>query len=130
MPRYTHYLLLASKYTIFVLSFIFASLLIVTNIEGFNIITFSVYGSITLGLFFLSYYFNKIIWAVESRPKTGPESIKGKRGVAITDIEKEGEVRVEGIIWRARSIDGKRISNGDIIVVEDVEGIKLIVKKV
>ncbi|HEU12972.1 MAG: NfeD family protein [Thermoplasmata archaeon] len=130
MQKTFHYMLLISKYSIISLFIIFASLLIITNIIKFNIISFTVFGSITLGLFFLSYYFNKIIWSIESRPKTGAESLPGKEGIAITDIDKEGEVRVEGIIWHARSIDGRKINRGERVIVERIEGIWLIVKKV
>ncbi|MFP3255580.1 MAG: NfeD family protein [Thermoplasmata archaeon] len=128
--RKIHYILLGMKYTLFALLILFASLLIITNIYKFDIFDFSIYGATTLGLFFLFYYFDKIIWAVESRPRTGSESMPGKEGIAITDINNEGEVRVEGIIWHARSYNGKIINKGERVIVEGVEGIILIVRKI
>ncbi|MCI4434473.1 MAG: hypothetical protein JHC29_03275 [Thermoplasmata archaeon] len=128
--RKIHYILLGMKYTLLALLILFASLLIITNIYKFDIFDFSIYGATTLGLFFLFYYFDKIIWAVESRPRTGSESMPGKEGIAITDINNEGEVRVEGIIWHARSYNGKIINKGERVIVEGVEGIILIVRKI
>ena len=130
MKNLLHYSLLTIKYLVLILLIIVALILVIENIMKFNIISFLIYGASTLGLFFLYYYFDKIIWAIESRPKTGSESLPGKEGIAITDIDGEGEVKVEGIIWRGKSIDGKIIKKGSNVKVEKVEGITLIVRKI
>ncbi len=130
MGNLIHYTLIFSKYTILALFLIFASLLIIYNIMKFDFFSFSLYGVITLGLFFFYYYFDKIIWAVESRPRTGAESMPGKHGMAMTEIDGNGEVKVEGIIWRARSVDGKNIVKGSEVIVEKVDGITLLVRKI
>mgnify|MGYP001770772156 FL=1 len=57
---------------------------------------------------------------------TGPESLVGERGVAVTDLNPEGEGRVQGIIWRAESRGGP-VKAGTRVVVVGRMGLKLIV---
>ncbi|MEB2793496.1 MAG: ATP-dependent Clp protease proteolytic subunit [Caldisphaeraceae archaeon] len=59
----------------------------------------------------------------------GPESLIGKKGVVVAPLRPVGEVRVEGIIWRAICSSCTAEVN-DIVEVVAIEGIKLIVKKV
>jgi membrane-bound serine protease (ClpP class) len=59
------------------------------------------------------------------RNLTGSESLVGKRGVAISS----SEVRVEGIIWRAR-IDSGELKKGEQVEVKAVEDLVLRVVKV
>lgn len=59
------------------------------------------------------------------RSLTGSESLVGKRGVAVSSTE----VRVEGIIWRAR-IDSGELKKGEQVEVKAVEDLVLRVVKV
>lgn len=59
---------------------------------------------------------------------TGPESLIGKIGVALTDLKPEGDVRVEGIIWRAR-FDSGTAKAGEAVMVKAVEELMLVVEK-
>ena len=59
---------------------------------------------------------------------TGPESLVGKRGVAVTDLKPAGEVRAGGIVWRARSVSGD-ILKGEIVRVKSIEELELAVEK-
>jgi membrane-bound serine protease (ClpP class) len=77
--------------------------------------------------FIAAYYLNWVRRTLRKKPVAGPEAIIGKKGIAITDIDNEGEVRVEGIIWRARSIS--RIEKGKNVVVKGIEGLVLIVEE-
>ncbi|MEM0150530.1 MAG: NfeD family protein [Thermoplasmata archaeon] len=93
----------------------------------FGILSYVAFG-IMGGLGFIAaYYLNWIRRTLKKRPIVGPESIIGKMGIAITDIDNEGEVRVEGIIWRARS--EKKIEKGKKIKVKGIEGLILIVEE-
>ena len=114
-------------FAIFILSIYF---LILTNYSGFNIIPFIEFGSMVIIFFLLFYYFKKIIWAVEKRAQTGPESLIGKTGTVTKELNPVGEVRVDGIIWKARSVNNDKIDSGKTIVVKNVENISLIVEKV
>ncbi len=59
--------------------------------------------------------------------KTGPESLIGATGVALTDLSPVGEVRVEGIVWRARCMSGS-IKAGEGVRVVMIDGLTLVVE--
>ena len=74
-------------------------------------------------------YIRWIITPIRRRARlTGPESILGKGGVAITDLSIKGEVRVEGIIWRAESVTGE-IKKGEMVKVKSIQGLVIMVEK-
>lgn len=55
----------------------------------------------------------------------------GKIGVVTAEINNElgtGQVNVSGSVWTARSTDGAIIPTGANIIVETIEGVKLLVK--
>ena len=58
---------------------------------------------------------------------TGVEAIVGRLGEALTGIEKEGQVKIGGEIWKAKSTD--EIAKGDRVKVLSVDGLMLIVEK-
>lgn len=58
------------------------------------------------------------------RSITGPEALVGKQAVAVSKTE----VRVDGVIWRARSVSGE-FNPGDSVRVKAVEGLVLVVDK-
>lgn len=59
---------------------------------------------------------------------TGPEALEGQIGEAVTDLKPEGEVRVGGIIWKARSISGE-IPKGESVKVMHLKNLVLTVEK-
>jgi len=59
----------------------------------------------------------------------GPESLIGKKGVVVSSLNPEGEVRVEGIIWKAMC-ESCKADQGELVEVIRIEGLKLIVKKI
>ena len=71
----------------------------------------------------------KVAQAQRRKPKVGPEALIGAEGIAITDIDPEGEVRVEGEIWRARSAT-EHIRRGEKVKIKRREGLTLIVEKI
>ena len=62
------------------------------------------------------------------RNLTGSESLPGKMGVALTPLSPDGDVRIEGIIWRARSVSGD-VKAGDRVRVKSVEQLVLVVER-
>jgi membrane-bound serine protease (ClpP class) len=60
---------------------------------------------------------------------TGEEALVGKRGVTVSQLSPVGEVRVEGVIWKARSLSGF-VPAGAPVIVKAVEGIALSVENV
>ena len=66
------------------------------------------------------------------REKTNADSLVGKKAVVlqtITEFEK-GQVKINGVVWTAASIDGAVIPAGDECIIEKIEGVTLIVKKI
>lgn len=62
-------------------------------------------------------------WSQRRGAVVGVEALVGKRGVAIGDLWPEGQVKVNGEIWRARCNGG--CDTGTRIVVRSVDGLTL-----
>lgn len=60
-------------------------------------------------------------------PKMSSDDFAPYIGTARTDIEDTGTVRIRGELWNARS--ETRIPSGSEVVVEDVEGLTLLVRE-
>lgn len=91
-----------------------------TNIEILAIIMLGV----LIGL-----YFRWVIGPIRQKPKlTGTDAIVNQIGVALTNLSPNGEVRVDGIIWRAKSSKGQ-VEKGQAIRVKDLDGLVLLVEK-
>jgi membrane-bound ClpP family serine protease len=61
--------------------------------------------------------------------KTGKEALIGAKGVAVTDLNPKGEVRVLGEFWQATTKNGA-ITNGETVDVVGMDGMFLVVKAV
>jgi len=79
---------------------------------------------VILTVLFFSFAITMGIKAQRRKPTTGAEGIIGEIGVAISDLDPEGEVRVHGEIWKSESIAGK-IKCGQTIKVEGILNLKL-----
>ncbi|MDA4118681.1 MAG: nodulation protein NfeD, partial [Thaumarchaeota archaeon] len=91
-----------------------------TQVEAVVVIAIGVLGGL---------YVRWVIGPLRTKRKlTGSESLPGKIGKASTPLSPSGEVRVEGITWRARSVSGD-IKSGERVRVKAVEGIVLVVEK-
>jgi len=74
-------------------------------------------------------YIRWVIGPIRRRSKlTGAESLIGKTGIAITDLKPKGEVRVEGVVWRAESLSGE-IGKGERVTVKTLKGLVVMVEK-
>ncbi len=62
-----------------------------------------------------------------ARSITGAEAMEGMGGVALTNCEPEGQVRVKGQTWEARCRDG--VGAGEQITVIRMDGIRLEVER-
>ena len=60
---------------------------------------------------------------------TGSDAMIGKPGVAITDLKPNGEVRVQGEIWRAESASGD-ILKDERVTVKSLKGLVVVVETV
>lgn len=64
--------------------------------------------------------------------KTNSDSLIGQIGIVTSPINNKegvGLVKIAGQIWSARSIDGADIPEGENVLVERIDGVKLMVKK-
>ncbi|MGA2874166.1 MAG: NfeD family protein [Nitrososphaerales archaeon] len=82
---------------------------------------------VALGVYF-------VVWALLKKPDTGVESLKGKLGVALTDLigKNIGEVSIDGVIWKARISErgaALPISKGDSVIVVGVSALTLLVQR-
>lgn len=90
-------------------------------------------GLITLGVLCLitSYFVGRKVLAAhrDEDVRTGPEELIGALAEVRTPLGPEGQVWIEGALWRARlSGDGGAPRPGDRVVVEAVEGLTLVVR--
>lgn len=60
-------------------------------------------------------------------------ALVGKKGIVIKEIDNinsKGQVKINGELWSAKSINNTIIPEKEYVTIESVEGVKLIVKKV
>lgn len=66
--------------------------------------------------------------------KTNANSLIGRKAVVIQEIDnlaQTGQVRISDIEWMARTaLDGEKIPEKEIVVIKEIQGVKLIVEKV
>lgn len=63
---------------------------------------------------------------------TNADRCIGRTAVVVEDIDNingKGLVRVDGVVWTARSSDGKIYKKDECVRVEEISGVKLIVKQ-
>lgn len=64
-------------------------------------------------------------WSKRGRVRVGVEALVGKVGVATSELWPEGQVKVDGEIWRARCDGG--CASGTKVVVRSIDGLTLVV---
>ena len=72
-------------------------------------------------------------FAKPNQVATNVDSVPGKTGVVLEDIDNlapAGQVKLDAMIWTARSTTGENISAGAVVKVDRVEGVKLYVTKI
>ena len=65
--------------------------------------------------------------------KTNAYSIIGKKGIVISkinNIEGNGQVKIDGDVWSAKSVDDTDIPKDTEIEIVEIDGVKAVVKKV
>jgi len=77
---------------------------------------------------FFSYAVAMAMKTRRKKPRIGEKEMVGKRGMALTDINPRGQVKVEGKIWKA--VAEEEIKEGEEIMVVEQERLTLKVKRV
>ncbi|MGB7587919.1 MAG: NfeD family protein [Solirubrobacterales bacterium] len=83
-----------------------------------------------LSIVFFVFVSRKVLAAHRRTPLwTGHEELIGARAEARTSLDPDGQVWVEGALWRARLVgDGGPLRPGDRVTIEAVEGLTLAVR--
>ncbi|MGC8691874.1 MAG: NfeD family protein [Thermoplasmata archaeon] len=96
----------------------------------FGITSYILWG-ILIGVAIVSaIYLNWLRKTIKTEPKTGPEALIGTEGFAIDDLNPEGQINIDGIIWKARSENNDKIEKNSKVMVVGRDNLTLIVKKV
>ena len=69
---------------------------------------------------------------VKKTHRTNSDRLIGEKGVVIEKIDNvsgKGQVKVLGQIWSARSAGGETVEVDEMVTVEEISGVRLIVKK-
>jgi membrane-bound serine protease (ClpP class) len=82
--------------------------------------------ALTTGAFFI-FAMGMVLKTRLTKPTTGKEGLIGERGVAITRVAPEGDIKVHGEIWKA--VSDQKIKKGEKIRVVDVDGLELKIEK-
>ncbi len=64
--------------------------------------------------------------------KTNTDALLGEKALVtqtISNRDSKGEAKIQGKLWSARSLNGEDISEGTLVTVEKISGVKLIVKE-
>lgn len=97
------------------------------SLLGCNIVWQIIGFAFSAFIIFLIFKSNPNIWASKSHEKFGSDQILETEGV-VTDCENL-KVRVNGEIWSAVSQNGENLNIGDKVIVKEVKGVRLIVKR-
>ncbi len=87
-----------------------------------------VFGLVTVILAALITFIAYIFLPLLKKPVTGTEGMIGMTGVVVETLNPQGMIRIRGELWSAESTDNM-IDRGEKIVVEKVNGLNLLVKK-
>ena len=87
------------------------------------------------GASLLMFFFTRPVVAkhlIKDVEKTNADALVGKVGIVeetIDNLQGSGVVKINGMQWTARTVDDTVVQNGQRVVVEEISGVKLMVKK-
>ncbi|MBO5262392.1 MAG: NfeD family protein [Clostridia bacterium] len=74
----------------------------------------------------------KILANRDEKQATNLELVIGKEAIVVEDINNirgEGAVKINGLVWSARSVDGTQIPAETIVIFKEIDGNKAMVEK-
>uniref|UniRef100_A0A7C4U941 Nodulation protein NfeD n=1 Tax=candidate division WOR-3 bacterium TaxID=2052148 RepID=A0A7C4U941_UNCW3 len=107
--------------------FLGSLMLVKTDVSFLKISLPIIIGAVGTTAIFLIIALTLVVRSLKRKPETGKEGMIGLEGEAITDIHKDGTIYVRGEYWNAYS--DEKIKKGENVVVLEVNGFKLKVKK-
>ncbi|OWP57232.1 MAG: serine protease [Thermoplasmatales archaeon B_DKE] len=78
----------------------------------------------------LALYIRKLVRSMKSRKFTGSEALIGSTGITKDTVGKDGTIAVDGVMWRAESVNGEEIPPGTEVTVIRRDGLKVYVERV
>ncbi len=114
-----------------VICLVLGSLMLIKTNSGFEVlhISWQIIAAVTiLTILFFTFVIGIGIKAQTRKPKTGKEGLLNEIGVAISDLDPSGQIKVHGEIWRAVSTEGK-ILKGSKVIVTEISNLLLKIKK-
>ena len=66
--------------------------------------------------------------ALKKKPVSGLSEMVGSRGVVVTPLDPQGQVRIKNELWEAEAITGSIDKEAEVIVLKR-EGLKLVVRR-
>ncbi|MGB6837638.1 MAG: nodulation protein NfeD [Dehalococcoidia bacterium] len=103
-------------------------LLTSTSNPDFQVSRWLIYGmAAVIGAFFIMVV-SALVRSRRLPAATGPQAMIGRQAVARSSLDPDGIVFMDGARWTARA-EGGRVEKGDRVVITDVKGLKLTVKK-
>ena len=78
----------------------------------------------------LALYARWVARSIRKKPFTGSESLVGKNGTVYSYLNPDGEVTIDGVIWKAKlsSTAPRSLAKGEQIIVKQVTGLTLVVE--
>ena len=67
------------------------------------------------------------------KTRTNVDALIGQKAVVTEDIDNlagTGAIKLSGVVWSARTLDGSRVESGTIVSIQSVQGVKLMVMPV
>jgi membrane-bound ClpP family serine protease len=82
-------------------------------------------GKLLISVLFFLFFVKKIL---KQRPRHGPWTLIGKTSRTLVPLNPEGQIKIDGEIWSARSLSGDLISADQDVVIREMRGRLLLVE--
>jgi membrane-bound serine protease (ClpP class) len=114
-----------------VISLLLGSLMLIDTESFLEAMEISIELIILMVILTAAFFVFAITFGIRAQKKkiaTGQEGIIGETGVAISNLNPHGEIKVHGEIWVAQSVEGD-IKKGSNVLVTGIRNLKLTVKQ-
>jgi membrane-bound serine protease (ClpP class) len=112
------------------ISLFIGSLMLIEDESTMEAVAISIEVIIMIAVLSLVFFLFVIMLGIKAQKRkitTGSEGIINEAGIAISDLDPEGEIKIHGEIWRTESIEGT-IKAGSKVTVVSISDLKLKVK--
>jgi len=82
-------------------------------------------GKLLVSVLFFLFFVKKIL---KQRPRHGPWTLIGKTSRTLVPLNPDGQIKIDGEIWSARSLNGDLISADQDVVIREIRGRLLLVE--